>query len=604
MGLLKLLSPVSPDLEKALKGEDKSNQAARELKSWQADPFAFLESVTHKERPGSLSFEQLRAMSYRCDVVSAILATRISQVASFCEPQVDRHHVGYAIAMRDSQAPGSKAATKQSTELVQFIHNCGSGSYGQDGFETFLRKITRDSLVQDQVAVEIVPTFSGKPAFFQAVDSATIRLARQNAPAMDDRGYKDPSGGDSAWQTAVRAVQEMMAVKEVGSKKEVPAAYVQLLEGTVRQTFSNSELWFGIRNPRTDLFSAGYGMSELEILISVITSILWAEEYNRKIFSTGSIPKGILNIKGEISELQMNAFRREWTNLVSGVSNAWKTPLINAEDLDYINLQGSSRDMEYTNWLLFLVRITSAIYLIDPAEIGFDMPKGIEGGQAQPMIESSSEAKLRASRDKGLTPLLRFIARGINENIIWKLDPDFQFEWVGLDARSVDQEIQDSVERVGSYMTLNEVRATNDLEPLPNGDVVLNPIYLSILEQAQEAEQQEQMAELATKNPDAALVMQGIDPKSERMKASAEAQATKVHGEAKAGSEELHGKAKAQATIEHGKAKAQAAKSGTKGKSTTSASSKKGASKSNSRSSKSVKKSFADLKDRLNKAIG
>jgi hypothetical protein len=274
--------------------------------------------------------------------------------------------------------------------------------------------------------------------------------------------------------------------------QQVPAKYVQLINGTVRATYAEDELFFGVRNPRTDLAVAGYGMSELEVLVGVVTSYLYAEEYNRRIFSQGSIPKGILNLKGDITDQQLQAFKREWTTLIAGVQNAWKTPVLNAEDIEYINLQTANKDMEYMQWMQFLVRIACAVYLIDPAEINFDMPRGLDS--TNPLIESSNEAKLRASKDRGLAPLLRFIQRGINEMYVYRIDPDFEFRFVGLDARTMEQQQALAISGVNAYRTLNEVRAMEDLPPLPMGDTPLNPTYVQMMNmQQQMALQAQQM---------------------------------------------------------------------------------------------------------------
>ncbi len=481
---------------------------ARDMKSWTVDPMAFLETSTHRERYGVLSFDQLKAMAYRCDVIAAIIGTRVSQVASFCEPQRDRHSFGFGIALRDTQKSGSAAAQKQAMEIATFLQNGGLPGFGKDNFETFLRKFVRDSLIYDAACFEIIPRQNGLPAFFEAVDAATIRLAVDSKPEVGDEGTSKEVPYGTAFQRAKEQSQKIVMIQR--GKEEIPAKYIQLVAGAVRTVYTEDEFYYGIRNPRTDMMVGGYGMSEMETLIGVITSYLWAEEYNRKIFSQGSIPKGILNIKGEITEQQMTSFRREWTNLVSGVQNSWKTPLINAEDIEYINLQSSNKDMEYMQWIQFLLRIASACYQIDPAEINFDMPRGLE--QSNPMVETSGEAKLRASRDRGLQPLLRFVTRSINQAIVHKLDPDFEFQFLGLDGKSVDQQLTHSVQSLSSFKTLNEVRAENDLEAVEGGDTVLNPSYLNLLAQQQQAQAQEQMIKLAKEDPKAALISQGIDP--------------------------------------------------------------------------------------------
>lgn len=585
MGLLDLLTPT------LLKGgtPTKAESPVRDMKSWTVDPFAFMESMTHRERASSLTYEQLRQMAYRCDVIAAVIQTRVNQIASFCIPQPDRRTYGFNIVMRNGKKPGSKGADKVVQELSQFVMNGGIPGYGRDNFETFLRKYVRDSMVYDQAAFEIIPRQNGQPAFFEAIDSSTIRLAVESRPETDSLGMKMfNKDGSTKFQQAVADVQQMLMVKK-GDGEQVPAKYVQLVDGIVRTTYAPEELYFGIRNPRTDLIVSGYGMSELELLIGAITSYLWAEEYNKRIFSQGSIPKGILNVKGEISETQMAAFRREWTNLIAGVQNSWKTPLLNAEDIEYINLQTSNKDMEYMQWIQFLMRIVCGVFLIDPAEINFDMPRGLD--QSNAMIETSGEAKLRASKDRGLAPLLRFVQRSLNDGVIYRIDPDFELQFAGLEAKTEQEQISDSVQELSSFKTLNEVRAENDLEPIKEmGDIPLNPIYVQLVEAQQEQEQQEQLADLAVKNPDAALIMQGVDPKAERMKAQAEATATIHNAKADAHATRRESAAKADVIRKKGNEK-KPASSGSKPKS-------KGA----GAKSKSLKKSldlFASVKGKL-----
>lgn len=489
MGLLSFLAP----LEKARGAQ--SDMPDRTIKSWQMDPMAYMDSTSHKERLSSLSYDQLRAMAMRCDVVMAILQTRVNQVAAFSEPQPDKYSLGYTVQMRNGRDPGTRASAQKQQEIMNMIQYCGIPGMAHDGFEAFLRKITRDSLIYDQMTFEVVPRRNGVPAFWEAVDASTIRFAAQAPSSQDNLGRKNASLEETApFQDALQSYQKDLLV-QVGNDV-IPAKYVQLINGTVRTTYADGELYFGVRNPRTDLAVGGYGMSELETLIGVITSYLYAEEYNRRIFSQGSIPKGILNLKGEITDQQLASFRREWNTLIAGVQNAWKTPVLNAEDIEYINLQTANKDMEYMQWIQFLVRLACGVYLIDPAEINFDMPRGLDS--TNPLIESSNEAKLRASKDRGLYPLLRFIQRAINESIVYKIDPDFEFRFAGINARTIEQQQASLIQGVNSYQTLNEVRAKDDLPPLPFGDTPLNPTYVSMVQaQQQMMLQQQQMAMMA-----------------------------------------------------------------------------------------------------------
>jgi hypothetical protein len=275
--------------------------------------------------------------------------------------------------------------------------------------------------------------------------------------------------------------------------EDVPS-YIQMVNGIVRNTYTRSELAFGVRNPRSDIYIQGYGYSELEQLITIITAHLFAEEYNRRFFMQGSAPKGILNFKGDnLTPDQLEAFKRQWRANLEGVENSWRTPIMQAEQgVDWIDLHPSNQEMEYSMWIEYLIKITCAVFLIDPAELNFDMHGGV---QQTPLFESSQEWKLKASRDRGLKPMLRFIAKMINDQIVHKLDDHFTFDFLGLDELTEQEKLEVNKEKLASYMTLNEIRRADDLPDVEHGDIVMNPTYTTYIQQKRQSEMQEkQMA--------------------------------------------------------------------------------------------------------------
>jgi len=214
--------------------------------------------------------------------------------------------------------------------------------------------------------------------------------------------------------------------------------------------------------------------------------------------SQGSAPKGIISFEGNVPAEQLNAFRRQWHAQVMGVFNSWKTPVVSAPaKLQYTNLQMSNRQMEFSNWIDYLIKIACAVYLIDPAEIGFDMRGGAQTSQP-PVFESHQDARLKMSKDRGLRPLLKFLQSQMNKNVVFRLDNSrFEFEFVGLDTKTEEQLQEMHLKEVQNFKTIDEVRVEYDLKPLGKdraGDVIMNPAYLSYLQQLSMAKmQQEQM---------------------------------------------------------------------------------------------------------------
>lgn len=470
--LTKSLAPNQTMQITGMEQEDlRKSQPVQESKSIVEDPMAIVQSLGFKEKPSSLTYDVLRKMSVRNSVVAAILHTRINQVSTFSQPaRYTKDGVGFEIKLKDITKKPTEEQRNIIVSLESFIENCGfSYDPNRDDFDSFLRKITRDSLTYDQLAFEVVPDRLGRPAEILTVDASTIRAATVE-PEPGEQFVYNNSG---VYQDDVK--------------------WVQVINNTIASEFTGKELAFAIRNPRTDINIQPYGLSELEILVHQVTAHLWAEEYNSRYFSQGGTTKGILNLKGQnISKTQLDAFRRQWTAQLAGVTGAWKTPVVSVDGLEYINVSQSNREMEYEMWMNYLINISCAVYQIDPAEVNFPNRGGAGGSGGGGLGDGGIEDRLKNSKDKGLRPLLRFIESVINKFIIRRFSSEYSFNFVGLDGESEQSRLELSIKQVKSYKTVNEVRAEHDLEPIENGDVILDPTYTNYLLQIKQQEQMEQ----------------------------------------------------------------------------------------------------------------
>jgi len=491
--------------EHIAKSRLKPEDAARGLRTQMFDPLAIQYAMGFKDRKYSLTYDVLKRIPHQVSVISAILQTRCNQVAAFSVPYRSSKSVGYTIKHKDPSHLTTKSEVEFIKDLERFIYNCGYdepnpyNNNKRDDFESFLKKIVRDSLQYDQTCVEVIPDRRGAPYEFMAVDAATIRIAAVDTPFGPNDSWHGRSQNFSGRvlaemdQDPNRHPYRHLKMYE-GSKYDKKADFVQIINGQIETVYTREEMIFGVRNPRTDIYIQGYGYGELEQLVTTITAHLYAEEYNRRFFSQGSAPKGILNFKGDsMTPDQLEGFRRQWRANLEGVDNAWRTPILQSEQgVDWVDLNPTNKDMEYGSWLEYLIKITCGVFLIDPAEINFDL----KGGVSQtPLFESSQEWKLKASRDRGLKPLLRFLAKLINENIISQIDDRYVFDFAGLEELTEQEKHTLRTEQVASYLTLNEVRRSDDLPDLEHGDMPMNPTYLQAIQMKQQAEQAEQQME-------------------------------------------------------------------------------------------------------------
>lgn len=484
----------------------------RGFKSLLADPLAVQYALGYKDRKYSLTYDVLKRIPHQLGVVAAILQTRCNQVAAFSVPYRESKSVGFQIKHKNPGHSTSKSEVEFIADLEKFVYNCGApdpnphNKVKRDDFETFLKKIVRDSLMYDQSVFEIVPDRLGQPYEFLAVDASTIRIAAADEIFGPNDTYQRRSpilSQDLMDQRAPFKAMQLMSSEKDGERPD----FVQLINGQIENVYFRNELAFGVRNPRTDIYIQGYGYGEMEQLITILTAHLYAEEYNRRFFMQGSAPKGLLNFKGEnFTPDMLEGFKRQWRANLEGVENSWKTPILQAEQgVEWIDLHPSNREMEYGQWVEYLIKITCAVFLMDPAELNFDLHGGV---QQTPLFESSQEWKLKASRDRGLKPLLRFIAKQINEHVIGPIDDHFVFDFVGLDELTEQEKHELRQEQVASYMTLNEIRRAEDLPDVEDGDTILNPTYI----QARQARMQHEAEQAATEQEDQANSAAGEAP--------------------------------------------------------------------------------------------
>lgn len=410
-----------------------------------------------KSKP--LTFGTLRRMS-KTPLISSIIKTRVEQVSDFTTPQADKFQPGFIIRKKkksyfteDKKEKVDKKLQARIDEMVEFMLNCGENSneWHGDTFDSLTRKIIPDSLAMDQGTFEVVRNRRGIPIEVIAADAATMRIA----DSFDDDEYRDI---------------------ERQKINGYYASYVQVIDGNVKNEYFPWELCFGVRNPSTNIYNNSYGNSELEEMMNIVTWMLNSDTYNGKFFSQGAAPKGIMRVSGNVNGARLKEFRQSWQATTAGVMNSHKIPVVESENFEFIDLQRSNRDMEFSQWQEYLIKVACAMYKIDPKEV-FDLQHTNAGS----LGGSDKEESIKYSRDKGLKPLLKSYQAWLNKYIVNPRDPELELVFVGLDVDSEERELELDIKRAESFMGYKEVRAKHDMGDLDKDDVILNPQYIQWL---------------------------------------------------------------------------------------------------------------------------
>lgn len=421
----------------------------------------------YRDPNNGMTFSTLNRMG-EIFIVKAVINTRIEQVQNFLKYSVDDQKPGYQIRLKrspsekisDDKKELSAEDKKKVDYIVKFLEEGGENEKWncEDNFQEFTRKVLRDSLVLDQLTFEVVRKRNLDLSKFRAVDGALIRQLDTNDPRYSDMFEQYRFHG---YLPRYAMVWDGQIIRHPSTNEYV--------------VFYPWELGYGIRNKTTNVLRNGYGCSELETLVEIVTWVLWGMQYNGNFFKQGSQPKGFINVKnGNIDQGTLNEFRQDWKQTMSTVYNAHKIPVVQGIDLEWIDLQKGNRDMEFTEWIKFLFVIVCAVYRMDPSELGFQFQDA-----ARVFGQDGQKERLDHSRQKGLTPLLVFYQNILNKYIISEIDDRLELVFTGIEIEDEDAQVElDKKKTEAGFVSVEDMFLKYSGRKLdPEKDTILNSVY-------------------------------------------------------------------------------------------------------------------------------
>lgn len=406
---------------------------------------------------------QLLSAYSKKSVVNSIINLRANQVAAFGTPsRYTLDGVGFEVVLKEKENKPNPTQTKEIKNIEEFLHYTSEDRSTGINFRTWLKQTVRDVLTYDQANTELVYKRNSRTQLmsFYAVDAGSVYYV------VDANGNR-PTGKT-----------EDKYIQKIGDDKAV--------------YYKEGELTFDVMNPRTDIYAYQYGLSPLEVVLNQVSYHSMTEEFNNKYFTQGGTTNGLLLINpGEnnpMTQQAMEDFRRDWSARFMGANGAWKTPVVNAQDAKFINMNQSSKDMEFEKWINYLINIITSNFGVDPAEIGFPNRGGATGSKGNSLQESSKSELSELSKDKGLSPLLDFIEDLVNDNIVSKFgEGEYLFRFTGNELQHEIQMLNKVVTEVTNTSYLDEGRALLGKDPLPDkkGEVILNQHWVNYSGQLQ-----------------------------------------------------------------------------------------------------------------------
>lgn len=443
-------------------------------------------------KPTGMQFASLRAV-YRTDpVIAAIVNTQINLVSRFIQPSTKEWVPGFKIRFKSRRRNMTDTDADRFDMLEDYLMSCGMVTNAQqrrsikrDDLPAFIAKHLRDSLICDHAPIELMRTPLGRAHGFKAVDAARVLLTDPTYGAEHlDFGFARDAG------------------LEIPDTRRVFAVLLQ--DGQPVAPYSYEDLLLVIRNPDTDESRYGYGEPEIESIMQVIEGFMNALEVNFRGITHNSIPRGILNLFGDYEAKDVQLMKQQITAQARGAKGFWALPMLISKDKEgggqFIPIGTPPNEVMFSRWLTLQVAIKCARFGLDPSQVNFDAFKTSTGA----LSGGDTEEKIAAMRDSGFYPLIKGVAKTLNE-ILDTVDNEVEMYWTGLEA---DQ--QKSREDDEKMLTWNEYRARRGERGVKDKDLGEAPMNAALLGMYQAVLQQKQAAQNPPQqpmpeNPNAAL---------------------------------------------------------------------------------------------------
>lgn len=413
--------------------------------------------------------------------VRLILNTRALQAKQFFRPPSNERDNGLRLRMRDRSTRPTPGDRERMAEIEDVLFNGAVlsrrpsdgalGRYSGDFLEEAwpLWK-TVGAMVYDTYPLDCCTVWKApgrdkqkQPvAFYKPLDPTLIRPAQKDIP----KEYLRPGDQVEPYKAEIRP--ELNPVEYVMFD---PNSREPIME------FGAGEMDWLTRNTRSVWHSAGYGYSELESLVQIVTGVLNAATFNSSYFSENHVPPAIVygsgDFSGEHSQYWLSDFLQTLTSMVDGTSKHHKMPILFGPEGANLNLlplrDFQQDDMKFKEFSLFFFNVLLGSFSVAAEEVGFQSYL-TRGGQ---LGASGGAERVATAQSIGLRALLDFFLDWTNRSIVspFYAEDDgtpgpYVAELQNIDSDDIAQEQRMALERLNSgFTTLNEERAATDRQP-------------------------------------------------------------------------------------------------------------------------------------------
>ncbi|MGB9660667.1 MAG: hypothetical protein ACPL5F_01445 [Moorellaceae bacterium] len=472
-----------------------------------------------------VSYSFLRDAYARSAIDQIIVNARLMQVRRVADRCEDPHtQVGFQVVHERHFDPDFKETEdikrrcRECEEIIlrpnPYIH--------PNGFRDFLICATEEELIIDRKVMIIFRDRAGRPAGYHLIPGDTVKpritvlypwleghLEEYNKDkgkrlTFEDLRYNPYATIEAMDWAALRASEDR--VFNPAGVDLTQAAYVQEVDGKLVAGWREDEISVNITNPSIAINKLPYGGGSLfQKSLEITAAWINAWQYNQELFRT-NYPESILLLFGDYDPVGLEAFKREMYG-EAGQSSWQRLAVIPADPefkAEVKKLRDTPRDMLFSDMLRFIILLKTACYRMNPTTINFS----IDRGTGSYLFEASQGDIISQAQEEGFYSILENMADWLTRTLIKPRYPDLMLVWKGLEKEDEKQKVELLHKKATTWLTIDEARAAENLDPLPAGAGKLpaNPTVLQAMQilatfaanapQARGKEQEEEKREM------------------------------------------------------------------------------------------------------------
>lgn len=269
--------------------------------------------------------------------------------------------------------------------------------------------------------------------------------------SLQDKEYGDILG---LHRVEPKQVQLNKLIDKKGFVRDLTVNYT--LNGVYVEDLEVEDFLIVPFNSKDGLRGKGILSTNQDILSLMLSEIM----YQNNVVSGGSLPLGILETDGRLSDITAKKLRESWESVYGGIRNSGKTVILE-EGLKYKSLSLTPNDLGL---------LDSRKTQTEVSEEMFNLPKG--------MLSSSTVIQNEEFLKFTLNPILSAIEGAINKTLLLEEEKEdgyyFRFDVSELLKANFKEQVETiSTATKNGLMTINEGRQKLDMKPFLDKDFLL-----------------------------------------------------------------------------------------------------------------------------------